>query len=251
MIQAVFFDLYGTLVDVQTNETELPPYERLAEWLSDRKIRAAPTQLQKSYLETVAKLKAALTDPDAEIDIRPVFQSMLQQLGVAKPQPTMIEDFGWAFRRYTRVKCHPVAGANDLLNRLKADFRLGLVGDAQKIFTMKELEELRMVEPFETVILSSETGFRKPSTKMFEVVLQALEVAPEEAVFIGDSVREDVAGAKAAGIRTLHYCPGTPPTGGPEPDARVKRLSEVAKKIEEWQEPMEGSLVDEILDDEE
>lgn len=249
MIQAVFFDLYGTLVDVQTNEQELPPYERLAEWLSDRKIRATPAGLLKLYGDGVQKLKAALTEPDMEIDIRAVFQSMLTQLGVAKPQASLIEDFGWAFRRYTRVKCHPIAGANDLLQKLKTDFRLGLVGDAQKIFTMRELEELRMVEHFENIILSSETGYRKPSTKMFEVVLQALEVAPEEAVFVGDSLKEDVAGAKAAGIKTLHYCPGAVPAGGPDPDGRVKKLAEVAKFVEDWQEPLEGPLVDEILDE--
>lgn len=252
MIQAVFFDLYGTLVDVSTNEQELPPYERLAEWLGDRKIRANPAALQKLYTEGVAKLKTALTEPDMEIDIRAVFQGMLKSLGVAKPQAPLIEDFGWAFRRYTRTKCHPIAGANDLLQKLKSEFRLGLVGDAQKIFTMRELEELRMVEPFETIILSSETGYRKPSTKMFEVVLQALEVAPEEAIFVGDSLREDIAGAKAAGIRTLHYCPGGPPPadGGPEPDGRVKKLAEVSKFVENWQEPMENPLVDEIMDEE-
>ena len=249
MIQAVFFDLYGTLVDVQTNELELPPYERLAEWLSDRKFRATPIGLQKLYSEGVAKLKAALPEPDMEIDLRSVFQGMLSAVGMAKPQAGVIDDFAWAFRRATRTKCQPVLGANDLLQRLKTNFRLGLVGDAQKIFTMKELEELRMVEHFENIILSSETGYRKPSTKMFEVVLQALEVAPEEAVFVGDSVKEDVAGAKAAGIRTLHYCPGPVPPGGPEPDGRVKRLSEVAKIVEEWQEPMETPLVDETLDE--
>ena len=250
MIQAVFFDLYGTLVDVQTNELELPPYERLAEWLSDRKVRATPAALQKLYTEGVTKLKATLTEPDMEIDIRTVFRGMLTDLGMAKPQPTLIEDFGWAFRRATRVKCHPIAGANDLLNRLKQDYRLGLVGDAQKIFTLKELEELRMVEPFENIILSSETGYRKPNKKMFDVVLQALEVAPEEAIFVGDSLMDDIAGAKAVGMRTVHYCPGPAPKDGPEPDARVKKLSEVVKFVEEWAEPMETPLVDEIMDEE-
>lgn len=250
MIQAVFFDLYGTLVDVQTNETELPPYERVAEWLSDRKIRATPTGLQKLYADGVTKLKATLTEPDMEIDIRAVFQSMLVELGMPKPQASVIDDFAWVFRRATRTKCQPILGANDLLQRLKTNFRLGLVGDAQKIFTMKELEELRMVEHFENIILSSETGYRKPSTKMFEVVLQALEVAPDEAVFVGDNLKEDVAGAKAAGIRTLHYCPGAVPPGGPEPDGRVKKLSEIAKIVEEWQEPMESPLVDDMTEDE-
>ena len=36
----------------------------------------------------------------------------------------------------------------------------------------------------------------------------------------------------------------------PEPDAKVKRIAEVSKYLEQWHEPLESDLVDEILDEE-
>jgi len=252
MIQAVFFDLYGTLVDVQTNEQSLPPYERLAEWLSDRKLRANPQALQKAYLDEVDRLQKKSTDPETEIDIRQVFEKLLTDLGANKPAASLVTDLAWAFRRFTRSRLQPIPGANDLIQRLRKDYRLGIISNAQKLFTDPELEELRLVDPFEAVILSSETGYKKPSTRMFEVGLQALEVAPDEAIFVGDSYQDDVVGAKQVGLRVLHYCPSdTSQTGPVEPDGRIKKISEVTKYLDEWHEPIETPLVDEILDDDE
>ncbi|MBI4864248.1 MAG: HAD family hydrolase [Candidatus Riflebacteria bacterium] len=250
MIQAVVFDLYGTLVDVQTNEQALPAYERLAEWLSDRKIRANPATLAKSFSDGVDKLKSALAEPDTEIDVAQVFSLMLQELGVAKPGPSLVADLAWSFRKFTRTRCQPLPGANDLIQRLRMDYKLGIVANAQKLFTMKELEELRLVEAFEAITLSSNTGFRKPSSKIFEVCLQDLEVSPEEAIFVGDSIEEDIVGAKSVGMKTL-LISSTAQTGPVEPDGRIKRINEVSRFLEEWQEPLETPLVDEIIDQEE
>jgi putative hydrolase of the HAD superfamily len=252
MIQAVFFDLYGTLVEVTTNEKALPPYERLAEWLSDRKIRAEPSALLNSYTSSIEKLTAAQSEPEGEIDMAQVFKAMLVSCGVAKPTPALVTEFATAFRRFTRTRCALVPGANDLITRLSKDYRLGIIADAQKLFTTAELEELRMVEPFESVTLSSEVGFKKPSSRLFEVGLQAMEVAPDEAIYVGDGLKEDVVGAQKVGMKVVWFNPtNAAASDGIKADATVKRLSEVSKFVDEWQEPMETPLVDEILDDDE
>ncbi len=54
------------------------------------------------------------------------------------------------------------------------------------------------------------------------------------------------------GMKVVWYSPtGAAPTDGIKPDAIVKRLSDVAKYVDEWQEPSDTPLVDEILDDDE
>jgi putative hydrolase of the HAD superfamily len=252
MIHAVFFDLYGTLVDVQTNEQDLPPYERLAEWLADRKLKASPAALQKAYQDGSARARSALNDPDGEIDVAQVFKGVLSEIGVARPTAKQVEECALAFRRSTRTKLAPVAGANDLLQKLRPDYRLGLLANAQKLYIRPELEELRMFELFESMTLSSDTGYRKPSSRIFEVALQTMEVAPDEAVYVGSSPKEGVATAKQVGLRVLYFCPaGSFETVSPEPDGKVRRLAEVSRHLEEWHEPIESDLVDETLDDEE
>jgi FMN phosphatase YigB (HAD superfamily) len=54
----------------------------------------------------------------------------------------------------------------------------------------------------DAVVLSCEVGVRKPDARFFAAVAEALGVDPHEALFVGDSVRDDVRGAAAAGMQT-------------------------------------------------
>ena len=51
-------------------------------------------------------------------------------------------------------------------------------------------------------MFSSEVGWRKPHPAIFERALEALDVAPERAIFVGDKLSTDVAGASALGMTT-------------------------------------------------
>jgi len=52
-------------------------------------------------------------------------------------------------------------------------------------------------------VFSSEVGFRKPDPRIFERALEALGVAPENALFVGDRLYEDVRGAGELGMTTV------------------------------------------------
>ncbi len=65
------------------------------------------------------------------------------------------------------------------------------------------LDALGLAGRFQAVVVSAEIGVEKPHQGIFEAALQRLGVAPEQAVHIGDSAREDVEGARAAGLRAL------------------------------------------------
>ena len=54
------------------------------------------------------------------------------------------------------------------------------------------------------VVCSAEVGRRKPHPTMFELVLGHAAVAPDRILFVGDNWAEDVGGATAAGMRTIH-----------------------------------------------
>src|SRR5205085_7030935 len=46
-------------------------------------------------------------------------------------------------------------------------------------------------------VFSSEVGWRKPDLRIFRTALERLGVQPEETVFVGDRLRDDIAGARA------------------------------------------------------
>ena len=56
---------------------------------------------------------------------------------------------------------------------------------------------------FELVLTSGEAGWRKPDRRIFRDALECLGVAPEEALHVGDSLEDDIAGAEAAGIAAV------------------------------------------------
>jgi putative hydrolase of the HAD superfamily len=70
-------------------------------------------------------------------------------------------------------------------------------------------------ELVEAVVFSSEVGRRKPAAEIYRAVLDTLGVDPEQALFVGDRVREDYDGPRAMGMRavlcTAHSAAVPPP----------------------------------------
>ncbi|HSC50467.1 MAG TPA: HAD family hydrolase [Gaiellaceae bacterium] len=84
----------------------------------------------------------------------------------------------------------------------------------------RDLERMGIEERLDVSVFSSEVGVRKPHPAIFERALEALEVAPEDALFVGDRLFEDVRGAAELGMTTvqaLWYRADSHPDGA-EPD---------------------------------
>jgi putative hydrolase of the HAD superfamily len=64
------------------------------------------------------------------------------------------------------------------------------------------LEELHLKEYFTTILISGETGYKKPHPRMFEQALARTGLHPPEVLYVGDA-SEDIEGARAAGLRPV------------------------------------------------
>jgi putative hydrolase of the HAD superfamily len=100
-----------------------------------------------------------------------------------------------------------VAGAWETLVRLRErGVRTALVCDAGMTpgrIVRDFLTDVGILEYLEFCAFSDEIGVPKPSSRMFEAALNAIDVAPGEAVHVGDLLRTDVDGARAHGMRTI------------------------------------------------
>jgi len=86
-------------------------------------------------------------------------------------------------------------------------------------------------------VVSSAEGYRKPHPSLFHAALEALGVAPQDAVFVGDRLRDDIAGAKAVGMRgvlTHQYRQERLEGEQVVPDAVIRRLAELPALVEAW-----------------
>ena len=95
------------------------------------------------------------------------------------------------------------AESEQVLHDLKKKFRLALITNGAPDIQSTKIDGSNLATFFETIIISGDHGFGKPDQRIFRLALERLNVAPHEAVMIGDSLNRDIAGARAAGIRTI------------------------------------------------
>jgi putative hydrolase of the HAD superfamily len=98
------------------------------------------------------------------------------------------------------------ATSHALLESLrKRGLKLGLVSNAfdPPVLLHRDLADAGISERLDYAVFSSEVGRRKPDATIFVRALQALEVEPPEALFVGDRLYEDVRGARDVGMRTV------------------------------------------------
>jgi putative hydrolase of the HAD superfamily len=84
--------------------------------------------------------------------------------------------------------------------------------------------------PVECVIDSGAVGVSKPDPRIFRIALEAMQVAPADAWYVGDTPAIDVTGARAAGLEPIVMDPY-----GLHEDAdyvRVRSLGEVATLVD-------------------
>ena len=127
--------------------------------------------------------------------------------------------------------------AEKLLKKASENFKVGLVSNftySPAIYA--SLRKLRINGYFNAVIVSEDVGWRKPHRTVFTKALKMLHVKPEEAVFVGDSPKEDMEGAKNVGMRTVFVCSGFNTLKdlekySVEPDMVFRGLKELYNKI--------------------
>jgi putative hydrolase of the HAD superfamily len=86
------------------------------------------------------------------------------------------------------------------------------------------------------VVDSTVVGVEKPDPRIFDFALDVIDVPRERVLYVGDTVRNDVLGARAAGLHPLHLDPfdlhaGAEEVWGIEPWERIRSLSEVLDRV--------------------
>ncbi len=98
-----------------------------------------------------------------------------------------------------------------------------------------ELAQAGLAEYFDVRVISSDYGFRKPDRRLFAKALQLLDARPSEAIYVGDNLYRDIAGAQSAGIRAVfvqRHSQQEVADGQCAPDLAVRNLDELVKWLQ-------------------
>jgi putative hydrolase of the HAD superfamily len=113
--------------------------------------------------------------------------------------------------------CRLAPGTPEALDRLRgAGLRLGVVSNSDGRVD-EALVAAGLRHRFDVVLDSALVGVEKPDPAIFRAALDALGVAPAEALYVGDLYDVDVVGARRAGMEAVLL---QPDIAGPGPDCR-------------------------------
>jgi putative hydrolase of the HAD superfamily len=119
--------------------------------------------------------------------------------------------------RENHLWCRLAAGTREALDRLRAGgLRLGVVSNADGRVE-EALVAAGLRDCFDVVLDSALVGVEKPDPAIFRAALDALGVAPAEALYVGDLYDVDVVGARAVGMEAVLLVPDA---AVPGPDCR-------------------------------
>ncbi len=205
MIKAVLFDLYGTLIDIWTDEADPNLFDTLCRYLAYEQVFVDASSLAEEYHRSVREVLRASPEAHPDVDVHRIFRRLMERYGTRPCDDRAVTAVALLFRALSVKRFNLFPGVQEVLGRLARSYRLGLVSDAQWVFTLPELAMTHLDTFFPSPVLSSHFGFRKPDARLFFRALAIAGVPAGRAVYVGDNPERDLAGAKAAGMRSILF----------------------------------------------
>ena len=232
------FDLYGTLIDIHTNENYRFLWDNFSMLLKRYYgINYPSGKLQKTYLHLCSQETRRLEEEKGfkpvEIDIGNVFAALAQAKGSRLSQSD-IADIAVEFRLLSTVRIQLFPQATAVLQMLKEQGKkIYLLSNAQQLFTDREIDELGLRSYFDAIFYSSSHGCKKPDHRFFDCLFTGEKLLKEESVMIGNDYYDDILPAHHYGLDSFYISsPQSRRFTGSLPDncTRIKMLSEIMKK---------------------
>lgn len=120
----------------------------------------------------------------------------------------------------------PFPEVSSVLPWIKRRFRVGVVTNGAPDTQRDHLAFLGMQEHVDAVAISGVLGVAKPDPRIFQMIVEQLDVVPSAVWHVGDDLVTDVAGAKSAGLGAiwLNRAANTPRATDQAPDAEISSL---------------------------
>ena len=197
MIKAVTLDFGGTLADGDLDRESFRG--RLLSYLHSLGFSGGEARLIKAINGALEKMERTRR-VNREVRIEEFYSFVLSRLGIP-PKDYTLEYIHELYLNSFRVQVLPEA--EEVLDYLKNRYRLAVISNASSELPRYAIKKLGLEKYFEVIVLSRDIGIRKPGPEIFKFTLQKLGLSGSEAIHVGDSVENDVLGAKKAGMKAV------------------------------------------------
>lgn len=235
----LIFDLYGTLVDIHTEENDVV-WEKTAIFFGFYGAHYTTAELKSAFRAAMAEREAKAGQsyecfPDIPFEL--VMAQLFREKGVEENADALGVQAAQLFRisSIEYVKLYP--GALEALATLrKKGYRLWLLSNAQRVFTAFELRHLGLGEQLDAIYISSDYRCRKPDVRFFRALVEEQGLDISKCLMIGNDLHTDIAGAKNAGIDTLYMHTNLTPPDQRCADSAMQTPSHYEYEGYDWKE---------------
>jgi putative hydrolase of the HAD superfamily len=223
--QAVFFDLFGTLVRNFSSREYQEVLDQMATILA-----LPPSEFKKLWWETATERNTGSLN-----SIQASILYIGQKLG-ASPEISQIDKAIRVRLDFIKWMLTPRPYAIEVLTFLKSEnYKIGLISDCSNDIPLV-WDDTPLAHMFDEVVFSCSVGLKKPDPRIYELAIKRLDVKPENCIFIGDGGSRELTGAARVGMHPVLIRP----YGETE-------LPQANSEAKEWRGPAISSLK-EVLD---
>jgi 2-haloalkanoic acid dehalogenase type II len=233
LIKAVLFDFGGTLFDYAVLEDA--ERQCLAEFMRFLGLDVEARLVHRAYRTALGKVFSSYLPRKFYLH-RDLFKDavleMLRILGTT-PDPGAYDwyrDRQWELHKRD-FQLRP--GVLDTLTTIRAKgVHLGIVSNIDEDQLQHLLEISKIEAYFDSVLSSEKTRSCKPDSAIFNQALDAADCLSREALFVGDTPVQDIAGANQAGMKSVLIRPGDADDPLPEPQRPKYIIREIPELLE-------------------
>jgi putative hydrolase of the HAD superfamily len=237
--QAVLFDLFRTIVvytaAAPTGKVREPQWRSAMEVLRPRAAQLLPGVDFERFLDSLVAASAEIARTRApqhlEVAIEERYRRAMARLGAGAEQSVAAAHELSALQLAAQAANSTLPPAHRaLLESLAGRFRIAVVSNFDHTRTVHDLlARLGVDRLFSAVVVSMEIGRRKPHPEIFRAALRRLATPAERALFVGDSLQDDIGGARSVGMDSVwvdRRGSGVPERG-PKPTFVIRELPEL------------------------
>lgn len=205
MYKNYIFDLYGTLVDLRTNEQREELWQKFSLFYSYNGAEYESNELKEAYLYQVKKRLDENTITEyPDIKVVSVFKLLYELKGV-KTDETLIKNTTKLFRILSTEYIGLYDGVKEILKELKEKGKkVYLLSNGQREFTEPEIKYLGIYDVFDKIYCSADRGICKPDKRFYEDLLEGEKLNIDECVMVGNDHTTDIKGANNINMDSVY-----------------------------------------------